>query len=85
MPQTPQGRQGTTLPLWTIIIIVVIAAIIVATLAAQIIPAGSNAVGETVLREYFLDIDGDGDLDYVKEARVVLNCSGQACATESPE
>lgn len=80
IPPTNQKKPAT----WVTIALVACIAVMFVLVLTSLSPSLAGGGDETVLREYFTDIDGDGDLDYVKEATVVLNCSGKACVVEPP-
>lgn len=57
----------------------IVAAIIVVVAIGVWTVVDSSPWQPTVLENYFLDIDGDGDLDYVIRAEVMLNCANKLC------
>jgi hypothetical protein len=63
--------------------------VIVIGTASLLLPAIFDYIGQggsensTHLENFFVDIDGDGDQDFVERADVLLNCAGKLCQPAS--
>lgn len=69
------------LPAWAKIALIILAAALIGGGMGLALkdPTDQNKM---TLTTYFIDIDGDGDLDYVQSATVILNCGGPSCVPE---
>jgi len=70
-------RKRTTLSWLAITLVAMIITALAAPQLAKLFDIG--VANSTFVEEIFIDIDGDGDLDFIQQAWVKINCGGQAC------
>ena len=75
----PEKRSFiNTLILWTTLIVTLF--IMIYVVYSNYIRSDNPEVPSMFLWDQFLDIDGDGDLDFLIEGEVIMNCDGVACS-----
>jgi hypothetical protein len=88
-PRPPQPRKNPDTEYYTrwIIRMVLLSVVVVLTMLVvyyNYVRQDPGPGPTTYLYNKFLDVDGDGDLDYLNYGEAVINCAGSGCVNHVP-
>ena len=86
MPPPQSTGRGGGFP-WSRMLLILVIIVGVTDLIAPVIidiASASGNPGSIRVENIFIDIDNDGDQDFIERADVLFNCAGQLCLPATP-